>query len=53
MTTHVFAGPTVTADRVRELLPGAVTHPPVRHGDLLRLGAVAGDTVVLLSLIHI
>lgn len=49
MTTHVFAGPTVTADRVRELLPGAVLHPPVCHGDLLRLGAVAGDTVVLID----
>ena len=49
MSIHVFAGLTVAVDRIRELLPGAVTHPPVRHGDLLRLGAVAGDTVVLID----
>lgn len=27
MTVHVFSGPTVSAARVREVLPDAVTHP--------------------------
>ncbi|MFC5668135.1 TfuA-like protein [Kitasatospora misakiensis] len=49
MSVHVFAGPTVPAARVRELVPGAVCHPPVRHGDLLRLGAGPGDTVVVID----
>lgn len=49
MTVHVFSGPTVSAARVRELLPGAVTHPPVRHGDLMRLGAGPGDTVLIID----
>ncbi|WP_448333950.1 TfuA-like protein [Streptomyces sp. DSM 41534] len=49
MTVHVFSGPTVPAVRVREALPGAVTHPPVRHGDLMRLGAGPGDTVLIID----
>ncbi|PYC80226.1 hypothetical protein C7C46_13125 [Streptomyces tateyamensis] len=49
MTTHVFAGPTIGPDRVAELLPGAVLHPPVQHGDLLRLPVAAGDTVLIVD----
>ncbi|MFE1824010.1 TfuA-like protein [Streptomyces anulatus] len=49
MSVHVFSGPTVSAARVREALPDAVTHPPVRHGDLMRLGAGPGDTVLIID----
>jgi hypothetical protein len=49
MTVHVFSGPTVPAARVREILPSAVTHPPVRHGDLMRIGAGTGDTVLIID----
>ncbi|MFB8031728.1 TfuA-like protein [Streptomyces sp. NPDC056004] len=49
MTVHVFSGPTVPAARVREILPDAVPHPPVRHGDLMRLGAGPGDTVLIID----
>ncbi|MCX5343685.1 TfuA-like protein [Streptomyces atratus] len=49
MTVHVFSGPTVPATRVREVLRDAVTHPPVRHGDLMRLGAGPGDTVLIID----
>ncbi|MFJ4706736.1 TfuA-like protein [Streptomyces anulatus] len=49
MTVHVFSGPTVPAARVREVLRDAVTHPPVRHGDLMRLGAGPGDIVLIID----
>lgn len=49
MSVHVFSGPTVPAARVREALPDAVTHPPVRHGDLMRLGAGPDDTVLIID----
>ncbi|MEV7114261.1 TfuA-like protein [Streptomyces anulatus] len=49
MSVHVFSGPTVPAARVREALPDAVPHPPVRHGDLMRLGAGPGDTVLIID----
>ncbi|MER8104564.1 TfuA-like protein [Kitasatospora sp. NPDC094016] len=49
MTTHVFAGPTISASRVREILPGAFCHPPVKHGDLLALAASPDDTVVIID----
>ncbi|MGW7514129.1 TfuA-like protein [Streptomyces sp. NPDC054796] len=48
-TLHVFTGPTLPAARARGLVPQAVVHPPVRHGDLLRLDAAEGDVVVLLD----
>ncbi|MFE7117264.1 TfuA-like protein [Streptomyces sp. NPDC057654] len=35
--------------RTTSLLPGAVCHPPVRHGDLLQLAAGPGDTVVIID----
>ncbi|WP_328868691.1 TfuA-like protein [Streptomyces sp. NBC_00287] len=46
---HVFCGPTLPAGRVRELLSAAVCHPPVGHGDLLRLDTAPGDTVVIID----
>lgn len=48
-TLHVFTGPTLPAARARDLVPQAVVHPPVRHGDLLRLGAGPGDVVLLID----
>lgn len=45
----VFAGPTLRAAEVGSLLPGARIMPPVRHGDLLRLGAGAGDRVLIID----
>src|SRR4051812_35252740 len=49
MTVHVFCGPTISADQVRQILPTARTHPPVRHGDLLSLDCEAGDVVVIID----
>jgi hypothetical protein len=49
MTVHVFHGPTIGATAVRGILPNARLHPPVRHGDLLRLAAVPGDVVVIID----
>ncbi|SEH00206.1 hypothetical protein SAMN05444920_115185 [Nonomuraea solani] len=46
---HVFAGPTVPAARVQALLPGARVHPPVAHGDLLRLDLDPGDVVAIID----
>lgn len=34
---------------MRKILPGAALHPPIEHGDLLRLGAVPGDVVVIID----
>ncbi|MGW1411754.1 TfuA-like protein [Streptomyces sp. NPDC002403] len=49
MTTHVFAGPTLTADEIVAILPHAKVHPPVRHGDLLGLSAKPEDFVVIID----
>ncbi|HLL37236.1 MAG TPA: TfuA-like protein [Streptomyces sp.] len=49
MTTHVFVGPTLSAEEVLAELPAAVVHGPVRHGDLLALEAGADDTVVVID----
>ncbi|MDF3292253.1 TfuA-like protein [Streptomyces silvisoli] len=49
MTVHVFAGPTITPERITDLLPQAEVHPPVQHGDLLRLPVTAGDTVLIID----
>jgi hypothetical protein len=45
----VFVGPTLPRARVAELLPEARIRPPVRHGDLLRLDAGRGDTVLIID----
>jgi hypothetical protein len=47
--THVFCGPTISAGDVAKILPRAVTHPPVRHGDLLRLELRPVDVVVIID----
>lgn len=49
MTVHIFAGPTIGADRIRELVPQAVPHPPVKHGDLLRLVLGPGDVALIID----
>ncbi|WP_329377034.1 TfuA-like protein [Streptomyces sp. NBC_01716] len=49
MSVHVFAGPTIPAARVSELLPSACLHPPVRHGDLLRQQLAPGETVLIID----
>lgn len=47
--THIFHGPSLTAAEVGHLLPRALSHPPVRHGDLLELDSSPGDRVVILD----
>ncbi|MGW6732451.1 TfuA-like protein [Streptomyces sp. NPDC055013] len=47
--THVYAGPSLDTAAVRALLPDAVVHPPVRHGDLMASPAGPGDRVVVLD----
>lgn len=49
MTTHIFVGPTLPGQDVLNILPGAVVHPPVAHGDLLRLDLLGGDVVVIVD----
>ena len=49
MTVHIFVGPTLAGRDVLDILPGAVLHPPVEHGDLLRLACGPGDVVVLVD----
>jgi hypothetical protein len=48
-SVHVYCGPTIGAAEAAGLVPGAVTHPPVRHGDLLRLDPGPGLTVVIID----
>ncbi|GAA2531006.1 MULTISPECIES: TfuA-like protein [Streptomyces] len=48
-TTYVYAGPSLDAEAVHSLLPDAVVHPPIRHGDLTASPAGAGDRVVVLD----
>ncbi|MEU5125075.1 TfuA-like protein [Streptomyces mobaraensis] len=49
MTIHVFLGPTLSPEEARQAVPGAVVHPPIRHGDLLALHLGPGDTVVVID----
>ena len=46
---HVYCGPTISAAEAAAIVPGAVTHPPVRHGDLLRLDPAPGLTVIIID----
>jgi len=46
---HVYCGPTISAAEAAGIVPGAVTHPPVQHGDLLRLDPGPGLTVVIID----
>lgn len=45
----VFVGPTLPQAEAAALLPHARILPPVRHGDLLRLDARPGDTVLIID----
>jgi hypothetical protein len=49
MSVHVFVGPTLPASIVLALIPTAVLHAPVAHGDLLRLRLTRQDIVVLVD----
>ncbi|MEU1662990.1 TfuA-like protein [Streptomyces sparsogenes] len=49
MTTHVFIGPTLSAEEVLAAVDHAVVHGPVRHGDLLALDTGAADTVLIVD----
>jgi hypothetical protein len=49
MSVHIFAGPTLRHAEIRSRISGATTHPPVRHGDLLRLRLRAGDVVLIID----
>ena len=46
---HVYCGPTISAAEAAAIVPGAVTHPPVCHGDLLRLDPAPGLTVIIID----
>ena len=49
MAVHIFVGPTLVGQDVLNILPNAVLHPPVAHGDLLSLKLVPGDIVVIVD----
>ncbi|MGW4425071.1 TfuA-like protein [Streptosporangium sp. NPDC004631] len=49
MTDHVYLGPSLPAEAAREALPGAILHPPVRHGDLTACDAGPGDRVAVVD----
>lgn len=49
MSVHVFVGPTLPASTVAGLRRDAVIHPPVQHGDLLRIGPRPGDVAVIID----
>lgn len=46
---HVYCGPTIGAAEAAAIVPGAVTHPPAAHGDLLRLDPAPGMTVIIID----
>jgi hypothetical protein len=46
---HVYCGPTITPAEVLGIIPGASVHPPVQHGDVLRLAVSPGDTVIIID----
>jgi hypothetical protein len=45
----VYVGPTLAAQQVLAVVPGAIIHPPVAHGDLLRQEWDANDVVVIID----
>jgi hypothetical protein len=49
LTVHIFVGPTLAGQAVLDVLPGAVLHPPVAHGDLLRAPLLRDDVVVIVD----
>ncbi|WP_323392077.1 TfuA-like protein [Streptomyces jumonjinensis] len=46
---HVFAGPTISGREVAELVPSAIVHGPVKHGDLFRAGIDRGDIALIID----
>jgi hypothetical protein len=46
---HVFTGPTLNAADVRSIIPHALIHPPVKHGDLFRLNPGPKDVIVIID----
>jgi hypothetical protein len=49
VTSHVFVGPTLSTRDVLAVVPDAVIHPPVAHGDLLRLDPRPDDRVLIID----
>ena len=49
MSVHVFVGPTLAAADIAAATPAAAIHPPVAHGDLLRVAPAPGDVVILVD----
>lgn len=49
MTVHIYAGPTISHQDLRDRLPEAELHPPVAHGDLIALRPRRGDTVLIID----
>ncbi|MEO3820967.1 TfuA-like protein [Plantactinospora sp. B24E8] len=49
MSVHVYVGPTIPQAEVRQRLPVAELHPPVAHGDLLRIRPCRGDVVLIID----
>lgn len=49
MTVHIFLGPTLAKQDALSIVPSAVVHPPVAHGDLLSLPLAGGDVVVIVD----
>ncbi len=49
MGAVVFAGPTIRADRIRELLPGARVEPPAAQGDLFRAARRGAPAILLID----
>ncbi|HTZ44683.1 MAG TPA: TfuA-like protein [Jatrophihabitans sp.] len=45
----MYVGPTLAAQRVAAELPGAIIHPPIEHGDLMRVPWSADDVVVIVD----
>lgn len=46
---HLFLGPTLPASEAARALPGAIVHPPIKAGDLIRLDPRSGDVVAIVD----
>lgn len=46
---HVTCGPTISAEEVHAILPTAIAHPPIQHGDLYSLALEAGASVLIID----
>lgn len=45
----IFAGPTLSHERIRALVPASEIYPPIAAGDLIRLSPGRGDLVVIID----